>query len=104
MKKKSCRMTDEEKKMHEKAVRIRRMTDTQIYDFIERTIEHAYNRGVEDGNKLQIKNKSLDRAESIKDFIEYLSGKTGSGNRIGRGTIIQLKKEFENAASIGLFD
>lgn len=34
MKKRSCRMTSEEKTIHEFAVKIRKMTDKQLYDFI----------------------------------------------------------------------
>lgn len=34
MKKRSCRMTNEEKAIHEFAVKVRKMTDRQLYDFI----------------------------------------------------------------------
>ena len=34
MKKRSCRMTSEEKAVHEFAVKVRKMTDRQLYDFI----------------------------------------------------------------------
>lgn len=34
MKKRSCRMTNEEKGIHEFAVKVRKMTDKQLYDFV----------------------------------------------------------------------
>jgi len=35
MKKRSCKMSNEEKNIHEFAVKIRKMTDRQIYDFVD---------------------------------------------------------------------
>lgn len=34
MKKRSCRMTNEEKRIHEFAVKVRKMTDKQLYEFV----------------------------------------------------------------------
>ena len=37
MKKHSCRMTDTEKEMHDRAVKIRKMTDEQLCKYIDDT-------------------------------------------------------------------
>jgi len=95
-------MTEEEKAMHNRAVRIKKMTDAQLCDFIDRT----YGKGMEEGTKLaQAKTQVelIDGAGQVKRFIDYLTEKTGSGNRIGRGTILQLNRELEKAISGGLF-
>lgn len=97
MSKKSYKMTDKERKIHEKAVKIRKMTDAQICNFIEQT----YKKGYDDGIKKQ---KDGDKAKQVKKFIEYLNSRIGSGNRIGYGTIYYLNREFEKAVTKGLFD
>ena len=100
MKKKNCRMTSEEKAMHERAVKIRKMTDAQLCDLIDRT----YGKGMEEGARLvQVQQEPIDAVGLIKKFIKYLEGRTGSGNRIGCGTILQLNRELENAIKNGLF-
>jgi hypothetical protein len=102
MKKRSCRMTEEEKAIHNRAVSIRKMTDAQLCEFIDRT----YGKGMEEGAKLaqsQVKAKPEDAITHVRRFIDYLTEKTGSGNRIGKGTILQLNRELENAIKSGLF-
>ncbi len=102
MKKRACRMTEEEKAMHDRAVKLKKMTDAQLCEFID----HTYGKGMEEGTKLAQINKQEEPTEAIdpvKKFIEYLEGRTGTGNRIGRGTILQLNRELENAINRGLF-
>ena len=101
-KKRNCRMTDEEKKMHERAIKLRKMTDAQLCEFVDRT----YGRGMEEGARLaQVKVQAApaNGVDYVKRFIDYLTEKTGSGNRIGRGTILQLNRELEKAINGGLF-
>lgn len=100
--KRSCRMTEEEKAIRNRAVSIREMTDVQICEFIDRT----YGKGMEEGARLaqsQAKAKPEDAIANVRKFIDYLTEKTGSGNRIGKGTILQLNRELENAIKSGLF-
>ena len=102
MKKRSCRMTDEERAIHNRAVSIRKMTDAQLCEFIDRT----YGKGMEEGARLaqtKAQTKPEDAVTHVKKFIDYLTEKTGSGNRIGKGTILQLNRELENAIKNGLF-
>jgi len=101
-KKRSCRMTEEEKAIHNRAVSIRKMTDAQLCEFIDRT----YGKGMEEGARLaqsQAKAKPEDAIAHVRKFIDYLTEKTGCGNRIGKGTIMQLNRELENAIKSGLF-
>jgi|GEM_PF-2999324 len=56
------------------------------------------------GDKLtQAQQEPVDAADLVKRFIKYLEGRTGSGNRIGCGTILQLNRELEKAIKNGLF-
>ena len=61
---------------------------------------------MEEGARLaqsQAKAKPEDAIAHVRKFIDYLTEKTGSGNRIGKGTILQLNRELENAIKNGLF-
>ena len=45
MKKRNCRMTGEEKNVHERAVKLRKMTDDKLVEHINHIREEAYNTG-----------------------------------------------------------
>lgn len=96
MKKRACRMTEEEKAMHNRAIKLKKMTDAQLCEFID----HTYGKGMEEGTKLaqlqEQPKETADGTDQVQKFIEYLTGRTGSGNRIGRGTILQLNRELDN--------
>ena len=100
MAKKNCRMTDEERAMHDRAVRIRKMTDQQICEFVDR----QHSAGIDEGIRLaqESTEKTRDDAALINTFIDYLENKTGSGNGIGGGTIYRLRKEVANAVADGI--
>ena len=68
MKKRSCRMTPEERAVYEFAVKIRKMTDKQIYDFVD-----------------EIKSQS-----STADLIKLLE--TGNVGGIGPVTVKKIKE------------
>lgn len=93
MKKRACRMTEEEKAMHNRAIKLKKMTDAQLCEFID----HTYGKGMEEGAKLaQLHEQPTEATDQVQKFIKYLTSRTGSGNRIGRGTILQLNREFDN--------
>lgn len=69
MKKRSCRMTSEEKAVHEFAVKVRKMTDRQLYDFVN---EHN-----EDSNK-------------VSDFLGRLGANNVKG--VGPATFNNIKQ------------
>ena len=62
MKKHSCRMTDTEKEMHDRAVKIRKMTDEQLCKYIDDT---------------QGKNDTRDK--SVSKFLTCVAGLKGIG-------------------------
>lgn len=100
MAKKNCRMTDEERAVHDRAVSLRKMTDKQLCDAMDR----QYSNGIDEGIKLaktDSATKKNDR-EVVERFIRYLEGKVGSGNGIGGGAIMRLHKEIENAIADGI--
>lgn len=93
MKKRACRMTEEEKAMHNRAIKLKKMTDAQLCEFID----HTYGKGMEEGTKLaQLQEQPTEATDQVQKFIQYLTSRTGSGNRIGRGTILQLNRELDN--------
>ena len=70
-KKRACRRTPKEIQDHETAVKVRKMTDEQLCEFI---------------NGLSV---SL---PSVEDFFRCLDEQAGSGSGISTGTIHKLRK------------
>lgn len=97
MAKKNCRMTEAERAIHDRAVSIRKMTDQQICEFVNR----QYSNGMDEGIKAAKHDAKATKneAEAVTKFIEYLTGKVGTGNGIGNGTIYRLKKELQAAVT-----
>lgn len=100
MARKNCRMTKEERAIHDRAVSIRKMTDKQICDFVDR--QHSI--GMDEGLRLAKEQNKVNRGEAtlVEKFITYLEEKKGSGNGIGGGTIYRLRKEVDNAVADGI--
>jgi len=82
MKKRSCRRSETERSVHEQAVRIRKMTDEQIVDFVK---------------SLQAPRTDPERSHKdvVAAYINSLEGKIGSGNGIGPGTIFKLRQHLD---------
>lgn len=70
-KKRNCHRTPDELRRHETAVKIRKMTDRQLCEFI-------------DGLSTA--------APSVEDFFRCLDKQAGSGSGISTGTIHKLRK------------
>lgn len=47
----SCRRTDDENKIHDKAVKMRKMTDEQLVYYVEDRVEKARSEGFNQGKK-----------------------------------------------------
>jgi hypothetical protein len=77
MKNRNCRMTPVERQQHELAVKIRKMTDEQLCEYIDKIYNNA-----ECINKIEVGNAF------VIDFINSI--KPGSG--IGQATIAKLKE------------
>ncbi len=100
MKKKNYQWTDQERAIHDRATRLRRMTDSQLCNFIDST----YGRGMEEGAKLSDKPQDGSAWEDgARRFVKYLESRTGTGNRIGKGTVIYISRELDNAVAAGIF-
>jgi len=86
----SCRRTPEETAIHERAVKIRKMTDEQIIEILEKIDADAWNKGFLYGREDGMKNVPDVRYE-IAAFIEdvaYLPG-------IGKATVEKMKSVAE---------
>lgn len=70
MKKRNCRMTVQEKAVHDFAVRVRKMTDQQLYDFVNQDTKSKTENG-------------------ISEFLEYLENSGIHG--IGPKTVRKIK-------------
>ena len=70
-KKRNCRRTPDELRQHEIAVKVRKMTDQQLCEFI-------------DGLSAS--------CPSVEDFLRRLDELSGTGNGIGRVTVNKLRR------------
>ena len=87
-KKRSCRRTVNEDKVHEKAVKIRKMTDEQLVHYAEDRVEKARSEGFNQGKK------SSDGAD-INKFLKEISSIKG----IGDVTICKIADHFKRAGN-----
>lgn len=85
MKKRSCRRTTDEDKIHDKAVKMRKMTDEQLVHYVEDRVEKARSEGFNDG-----KQKAAPEGTSAAEFVAKLQAEKIPG--IGIGTIEKLLK------------
>ncbi len=91
MKKRNCRKNEEEKRMHERAVKIRKMTDYQLCMYINALKDDAYEEGFRDG-----KNQAEPTTgNKVSEFIQHLDVMSGTGNGIGKSTVYKLRKFAE---------
>lgn len=103
-KKRSCRRTDDENKIHDKAVKMRKMTDAQLVHYVEDRVNKArsegynegrkeyytaYSAGVADGEKRQKKLESVTHP-GVKEFLQELRENGIRG--IGATTISKLER------------
>lgn len=103
-KKRSCRRTVDENRIHDKAVKMRKMTDEQLVHYVEDRVnkahsegfnegrkdyEKAYNRGFGEGVQRQ-KTLASRQHPGVKEFLEELRENGIRG--IGQVTIVKLEK------------
>lgn len=99
MAKKNCRMTEDERAIHDRAVSLRKMTDRQLCE----TMDRQHSLGIDEGIRLAADNaKQKNDREVVERFIGYLEGKVGTGNGIGGGTTYRLYKELDAAVADGV--
>lgn len=83
-KKRSCRRTDSENKTHEKAVKMRKMTDEQLIQYVEEQVEKARNDGFNHGKE----QKQAEPQINAVDFVEEISRLDG----IGKVTMSKIRR------------
>ena len=76
MKKRNCRMTPKEKDLHERAVRVRKMTDAQICALLDSPAKKEIT--------------TIEKKQIIRRFIEH--AKMWPSNGIGASTAAKLLK------------
>lgn len=86
--KKHCKLTPAEKAKHDKATKIRKMTDEQIFTYIADQHHKAYELGLSFGE------------DRVHDFILALSCKSSTGNGIGPATVAKLREFAKNEGFI----
>lgn len=84
MKRRNCRRTENEVKIHEKAVKMRKMTDEQLVHYVEDRVEKARSEG---RNEVKKRNR-------VKEFLEKISA-PGTIPGVGASTVDKLKKFAE---------
>ena len=90
MAKRSCRRSADENKIHEKAVKIRKMTDEQLVRYVEDRVEKARSEGFNKG-----KEKAAGQKEKgAKEFIAHLQLAKIPG--IGDATLNKILKVAED--------
>lgn len=82
-KKRSCRRSESEDKIHDRAVRLRKMTDKQLIQYVDGQVEKAGKDGL--GDK---KEKPSEPQISAVDFVEEISRLDG----IGKVTMSKIRR------------
>lgn len=72
-KKRNCRRTTDEDIIHEKAVKMRKMTDEQLVCYVEDRVEKARSEGFNQGKARASKHKPVN-VEKILNEIENVRG------------------------------
>ena len=74
-KKRNCRRTTDENMIHERAVKMRKMTDSQLVHYVEDRVEKAKSEGFNKGK--EVKAETLQY--TITDFAEEIGRMKGIG-------------------------
>lgn len=90
-KKRSCRRTMDENIIHEKAVKMRKMTDEQLVHYVEERVEKARSEGFNQGKVQVPKYKSI----SIEKIINEIGNVRGIGATKLADIQVILKKHLE---------
>lgn len=73
-KKRSCRRTVDEDKIHEKAVKMRKMTDEQLVHYVEDRVAKAKSEGINFGKASVLGARPKVNVDSIVDEIGQIKG------------------------------
>jgi hypothetical protein len=99
----SCRRTEDENKIHEKAVKMRKMTDEQLVHYVEDRVRKAesegYNRALKESNPVEVETveESVDDGYAVAHFIEEIANLPG----IGHATMNKIKIFARDGGYVG---
>ena len=93
MAKRNCRRTVDESRIHEKAVKMRKMTDEQLVQYVEDRVEKARSEGFNQGKKQELKRNQVNIA-GIVDEISNVKG-------IGATKLADIKTILEKYLEVG---
>lgn len=88
--KRSCRRTKDESKVHEKAVKMRKMTDDQLVSYVENRVEKARSEG----------RNEVKKDDRLNRFMISLAV-PGAIPGVGPATVDKIKKFMEEGGFIG---
>lgn len=86
-KKRSCRRTKDENIIHEKAVKMRKMTDEQLVHYVEDRVEKARSEGFNRGKEQAPKKPQVDFGKIIEEI--------GNVKGIGAAKLQDIKEILE---------
>lgn len=89
-KKRSCRRTADEDRIHDMAVRWRKMTDEQLVHYVEDRVAKAESEGYNRGKKEAPANKGVD--------IEEILAEIGNIKGVGVATVNKIREHFKAKA------
>lgn len=95
-KKRSCRRTNDENAIHEKAVKMRKMTDEQLVHYVEDRVEKARSEGFNKGRVQTPKCKTFSLTEIINDI--------GGVKGIGAGKLQDIRTILEKHMEVDTSD
>ncbi|MDD2979564.1 MAG: hypothetical protein PHN80_06275 [Hespellia sp.] len=87
MAKRSCRRTNDEERIHDKAVKMRKMTDEQLVHYVEDRVNKAKSEGINQGKAMAPKPKTFKIGEIIN--------KIGEVKGIGATKLVEIKAILE---------
>lgn len=92
MGKRSCRRTEDAKRIHEKAVKMRKMTDEQLVHYVEDRISKAENEGYNQVKKESGQSDIDQENYTVKYFLEGFRQVPGVG-KITYKRLVDYAKE-----------
>ena len=85
--KRACRRTEDEVKIHEKAVKLRKMTDEQLVHYVEDRVAKAESEGYNQGVK-EARSKAI--TKSVEEFLADIKAAPIPG--VGAVTVNKLTR------------
>ena len=79
MVKRSCRRTNDENRIHEKAVKMRKMTDEQLVHYVEDRVAKAESEGYNRGAKEVGQHSAGGSEKGVRNFLENFKQVPGIG-------------------------